>query len=133
MLFNQRVLCVDDQPDVCGLVTITLQESEVTPAWDAGGALKLAMADKFGIILLDYYLPDGNGLDLCRKIRAFDATTPILIITATHSISHEEAISAGAQGVMRKDHLAQLLPAAVAQLHELKVTMGSEVGRDSAF
>ena len=33
-----------------------------TPAWDVAGALKKARADKFGIILLDYYLPDGNGV-----------------------------------------------------------------------
>ena len=123
MVLNERVLCVDDQPDVCGLVTITLQEAEVTPAWDVAGALKKATADKFGIILLDYYLPDGNGLDLCRQIRSFDVTTPILIMTATHSISHEQAVSAGAQGVMRKDHLAQLLPAAVTQLRELTINM----------
>jgi len=36
-----------------------------------------AATEKFEVILVDYHLPDGNGLELCVLIRAFDPDTPI--------------------------------------------------------
>src|ERR1043166_489727 len=78
-----------------------------------------AAAEAFDLILLDYHLPDGTGLDLCRQIRLFDVSTPILLVTVTHSIEHDEVLVAGGQGVIRKDHLVHVLPVAVANALEL--------------
>ena len=122
MPFNHRVLCVDDYEDTCALVRATLSEWDVTAVNTCDQALRVAASEEFDLILLDYHLPDGNGLELCSQIRAFDVSTPILIVTATHSIEHERALANGAQGVMRKDHLTHLLPAAVAHAIELRVT-----------
>ena len=119
MHFQQRVLFVDDHEDTRALVAPMLDACEVKTASNYGDGLRLAAGEKFNLILLDYYLPDGNGLDLCSQIRAFDITTPILIVTATHSIEHKTAIKTGAQGVLKKDHLAYLLPAAIARALEV--------------
>jgi hypothetical protein len=70
-------------------------------------------------------LPDGNGIDLCRKIRLFDVSTPILLVTVTHSILHDDVIAAGGQGVFRKDHLIQILPVAIANALELNLRVNA--------
>ena len=45
-------------------------------------AEKALAGDKFDLITLDLMLPDGNGLELCRKMRAAGEDTPVLFITA---------------------------------------------------
>ena len=114
----KRLLCVDDQEDTCALVSSILSDFEVVSEHTKAGALERAMTDSFDVILADYYLPDGTGLELCALVRTFDPKTPILLVTATHSIEHEEVIAHGGQGVLRKDHLAQLLPMAVTSALE---------------
>src|ERR1044072_2834558 len=121
MPIHKRVLCVDDNLDICALVEETLKEWDVVPEHSVGEGLRRAATEQFDLILLDYHLPDGGGLDLCRQVRLFNATTPILVVTVTHSIDHDEVLAAGGQGVVRKDHLTHLLPAAVANALELKL------------
>jgi len=121
MPLKKRVLCVDDNPDTCALVAATLKGWKVVAEHSHGEGLRRAAAEKFHLILLDYHLPDGNGIDLCRKIRLFDVSTPILLVTVTHSVLHDEVIAAGGQGVFRKDHLIQVLPVAIANALELKL------------
>ena len=121
MSLKKRVLCVDDNPDTCALVAATLKGWKVVAEHSHGEGLRRAAAEKFHLILLDYHLPDGNGIDLCRKIRLFDVSTPILLVTVTHSVLHDDVIAAGGQGVFRKDHLIQVLPVAIANALELKL------------
>ena len=115
---TKRLLCVDDHEDTCVLVSSILSDFEVISEHTKAGALARAMAGGYDVILADYYLPDGTGLELCALVRTFDPHTPILLVTATHSIEHEQVIAVGGQGVMRKDRLAQLLPVAVASALE---------------
>ena len=122
MPLKKRVLCVDDNPDTCALVAATLTGWKVVAEHSHGEGLRRAAAEKFHLILLDYHLPDGNGIDLCRKIRLFDVSTPILLVTVTHSVLHDDVIAAGGQGVFRKDHLIHVLPVAIANALELKLT-----------
>lgn len=116
-----RVLCVDDNTDTCELVQEALKEWNVSFDHAQQEGLRSAAWRSFNLILLDYRLPDGNGLDLCRQIRTFDVTTPILLITADHALSHEEVIAVGGQGVIRKDRLGLMLPPAIAQMLDLKL------------
>jgi CheY-like chemotaxis protein len=119
---KKRVLCVDDNTDVCALVTETLKGWNVAAEYSRAEGLRRATAETFDLILLDYHLPDGNGLELCRQIRQFNVGTPILMFTVTHSMDHDTVLAAGGQGVIRKDHLIQILPAAIANALELKLT-----------
>ena len=64
MSFNRRVLCVDDYEDTCVLVITTLSELDVTTVSTCDEGLRLAASQTFDLILLDYHLPDGNGLDI---------------------------------------------------------------------
>ena len=121
MSARMRVLCVDDQEDSCALVSTILKDYEVVAAHSKAGGLRQAATEKFDLILADYYMPDGTGLELSSLIRAFDLNTPILLVTCTHSITHEQAVAVGAQGIVRKEHLAYLLPAAAARAFEVKL------------
>jgi Response regulator containing CheY-like receiver, AAA-type ATPase, and DNA-binding domains len=119
---KKRVLCVDDNTDTCALVSETLKGWKVAAEHTIDEGLRRATAERFDLILLDYHLPDGNGLDLCRQIRSFDVGTPILMFTVTHSMDHDTVLAAGGQGVIRKDHLTYVLPVAIANALELKLT-----------
>jgi len=118
---RKRLLCVDDHEDTCALVSSILGDYDVTAEYSKAGGLRQAATEKFDVILLDYYLPDGSGLELCVLIRGFDPHTPILLVTSTHIIQHEQVLAVGGQGVIRKDRLSQLLPVAVARAREVRL------------
>ena len=99
---KKKILCVEDHPDICELVSAVLKDFEVISANSVEEALKNAEKGKFSLYLLDYHLPDGTGADLTRSIRNFDSATPILFFTATSSITEPKALKIGAQGVVRK-------------------------------
>lgn len=73
-------LCVDDHHDTCDLITTLLSDSDVMCAHTKASGLQKANAENFDFYLLDYYLPDGTGLELCRLIRAFNHQSPILLV-----------------------------------------------------
>ncbi|MBD0370707.1 MAG: response regulator [Pyrinomonadaceae bacterium] len=101
----RQVLFVEDTPDTRSLVEFSLEREgfHVTTAETADEGLDLARTKNFALILLDIGLPDKDGLELCREIRRFDQTTPILFYTAFYSLIDEhETQSAGAQGCLRK-------------------------------
>jgi len=57
------------------------------------------------LILLDVNLPDGNGLDLARRLRAEHVPTPIIILTGdVLRYSHEKALQAGANEFVSKPY-----------------------------
>ena len=116
------MLCVDDNTDTCALVAQTLKGWKVAAEYCSAEGLRRAAAERFDLILLDYHLPDGTGLDLCQKIRSFDVSTPIIMFTVTHSIEHDTVLAAGGQGIIRKDHLIHVLPIAIANALELRFT-----------
>jgi DNA-binding response OmpR family regulator len=80
---KKAVLCVDDDQDTCEMLTILLGQAgyDVTHAMNVTEGLALAERGGFDLILLDWYLPDGTGIELCMNIRKFDKFTPIIFYT----------------------------------------------------
>jgi two-component system, OmpR family, response regulator len=116
-----RILFVDDNEDTCEMIKLVLAQVgyEVAVGRSAMDALRLARANRFDLILLDMYFHDGNGLDLCRKVREFDDQTPIFFYTGmSQDQLVSEAIKAGAQGYFVKpveiDTLLQTLAAQIS-------------------
>lgn len=102
---SRQILFVEDTADTRDLVEFSLHNDgfTVTSAQTAQEGLALARTETFALILLDIGLPDKDGLELCREIRRFDKTTPILFYTAFAELLDEnEARKAGAQGFLRK-------------------------------
>src|SRR5262245_3437809 len=78
------ILLIEDDPAVQELVTTLLQSSGLTVdvAGSGTNGQKLCASEKYEVIILDLGLPDMNGLDLLRKLRANGMTTHVLILTA---------------------------------------------------
>ena len=78
-----RLLLVEDDKTIAlGLeYSLTQEGFEVTICYNAESALRKIQEVQFDIALLDITLPDGNGFDICRKLKEKD-DTPVIFITA---------------------------------------------------
>ena len=80
-------------------------------------ALLLAQKDSFDLYILDNWLPDKSGVDLCLKLREIDPTTPILFYSGAALESDKTtALSCGAQAYITKPSDCDELVAAVLRL-----------------
>ena len=100
---KSRILCIEYDRDFCELITIALPEYKIENARNRADALENARTGGFVLIFMEQWLPDGTGEELCRQIRYFDKTTPILFITASRrTFSETEVRAIGAQGLLKK-------------------------------
>jgi two-component system response regulator PilR (NtrC family) len=78
------VLIVDDEPDLCELLSITLQRMELSPrtANTVGIAQRMLKSEEFNLCLTDMQLPDGDGLDLVKWMQQYSPNVPVAVITA---------------------------------------------------
>lgn len=100
-----RLLLVEDSPRLVELLAETVREA----GWrlDAVGtvaAAETALANgEHDLVLLDLGLPDGDGLDLVRRLRRGGSTVPILVITARGAVEERIAgLDAGADDYLVK-------------------------------
>ena len=101
---------------MCFLIIAILSDYEVVSAHSKAEALRKATGGLFVLYLLDYYLPDGTGLELCLLIRDFDDSTPVLFVTDGEAVGKQQTESVNAQGLVPKDKLAEGLAPAVANI-----------------
>jgi two-component system, NtrC family, response regulator PilR len=78
------VLIVDDEPDLCELLSITLQRMNLSPrtAATVGIAQRMLKTEQFDLCLTDMQLPDGDGLELVKWIQQYSPSVPVAVITA---------------------------------------------------
>jgi two-component system, OmpR family, phosphate regulon response regulator OmpR len=79
----ERILLIEDDPRLAAMVSDYLSEAgfRVTHAANGGSGLALNERGTFDAIVLDLMLPDMDGLEVCRRVRA-QADTSILMLTA---------------------------------------------------
>jgi len=127
-LDRKRILLVEDHIDNWGLVELNLAEYMVICASDFNEGLRLARQRYFDLYILDNWLPDRSGVELCRLIREFDPHTPILFYSAAgYARDTLEAMRAGAQGYIVKPVSFCELRQAVTQL----ISVTGEKGFDA--
>jgi two-component system KDP operon response regulator KdpE len=99
-----RVLVVDDEPQILRALETTLRGAgyEVETAATAEEALARAAARPPQAVILDLVLPDGNGVEVCRELRAW-TQAPILVLSVV-SDEHDkvDALDAGADDYVTK-------------------------------
>src|SRR3984893_1969641 len=78
------VLVVDDEPDLCELLSITLQRMDLNPrtANSVADAQRLLKTEQLDLCLTDMQLPDGDGLELVKWIQQYSPSVPVAVITA---------------------------------------------------
>src|SRR5262245_31570206 len=116
-----RVLYIEDHEDTRELVQLVLEQRsyEVVTGSTIESGIALAGSQEFDLYLLDSWLPDGSGLDLCRQIREFDKATPILFYSAAaFEIDKDQAIKSGAQAYLIKPSQPSELCSLVTSLIE---------------
>jgi DNA-binding response OmpR family regulator len=126
---NPRVLYIEDHEDTRELVTLLLSQKsyEVITGATIESGIALATSGEFDLYLLDSWLPDGSGLDLCQKIRQFDKTTPILFYSAAaYASDHDMALKCGAQAYLIKPSQPSDLCKLVSELIENSRSLSSE-------
>ncbi len=83
---GDKVLCIDDDPLIRQLLTLTLQKSGFAPlmAPDGPTGLALAAAERPRLILVDIMMPGMDGYEVCRLLKADPRTAdiPLIILTA---------------------------------------------------
>ena len=84
---GRRILLVDDEPDLCMVYQIILEDAgyECLPYTDPVKALQQFKPYFYDLILLDIKMPVLNGYELCKKIIEFDKTVHIIFITASET------------------------------------------------
>ena len=105
-----RILFVEDHDDTRLMIRAMLGNKGywVDTAETLSDGLELARREEFDLFLLDYQLEDGNGKELCKKIREFNADTPILFFSASHPKIQQDAMECGAQGFILKPDIDTL-------------------------
>ncbi len=99
------LLLVDDDPD---LLQFLMDELEVSGHCCTGvnsgqEALVLLRSRQFALVLLDWGLPDFDGVEICRRLRSSGDTTPVLMITAHDALEERVmALDAGADDYITK-------------------------------
>jgi CheY-like chemotaxis protein len=112
-----RILLVDDEEEARDLAALTLTEYTLICARDFDEGLHIARRGYFDLYILDCWLPDKSGVELCRAIREFDPHTPILFYSAAaYAKDVQEGLLAGAQAYLTKPAIPADLKQAVSQL-----------------
>lgn len=120
-----RILVVDDEPAILRFLRASLESQGyvVAEAADGAAALQLASREAADLIVLDLGLPDMDGLDIVRKIRAGGATVPIIILSSCENeCAKVAALDLGADDYITKPFGIDELLARVrmAQRHRLQ-------------
>jgi two-component system response regulator PilR (NtrC family) len=87
-------LVIDDEPDICELLTLTLGRMDVRTesAVDVASAKALLGKHQFDVCLTDMRLPDGDGLELVEWMQSHAPGVPVAVITAHGNV--ETAVQA---------------------------------------
>ncbi len=100
-----RVLVVDDETTLAELLSMALRYEgwEVRSAGDGRGALRLAREFRPDAVVLDIMLPDMDGLEVLRRLRAESPDVPVLFLTARDAVEDRVAgLTAGGDDYVTK-------------------------------
>jgi CheY-like chemotaxis protein len=114
-----RILHVDDDPDIRLLISASLHEFGyvVATAGTNAEALELAKQLKFDLCILDVKLPDGSGIELCKKIQRQQPKVPVVYYSAYASDEEQEAaLSVAGDAYLKKPVSAEVLEQTIAGL-----------------
>ena len=116
-----RVLCVDSDAETQGFLKASFPEYEVICTSRAHDAIRAINTHTFDLYLLEYWLPDWNGVGLCRDIRKSDPNVPICFCTAADtSTARGRVRRAGATHFFEKPLELQLITSTIGKLMQFR-------------
>lgn len=122
------LLYVEDDADIAGMTVEVLSESyHVDHATTGEEALRLALRDRYDVMVVDRRLPGMDGVDFIRAVRTARITTPILMLTALSSIGDRvSGLDGGANDYLVKPFDYDEL---LARLRSLRRGFTADAGR----
>lgn len=84
---NPSILIIEDEPAIADTLLYALATEGFSPRWCATATEGIAAlrAQRFALLVLDVGLPDGNGFELCKQLRASGHDLPIVFLTSRAS------------------------------------------------
>jgi two-component system response regulator MprA len=88
-----RVLVVEDDPEISRFIVRGLTEERhiVDLVADGLSAIDMVAAEEYDAVVLDLMLPGVDGFEVCRRMRAQGADTPVIIVTARDGLADRVA------------------------------------------
>jgi two-component system OmpR family response regulator len=100
-----RLLYAEDDPDTREMICFALEREgfEVVCPDNPSEFLKRARDERWDALMVDTWMPDMSGIELCKSIRQFDSSTPIIFYTAAaYERDQKQALECGAQAYIVK-------------------------------
>ncbi|KPH12089.1 response regulator transcription factor [Chryseobacterium sp. ERMR1:04] len=108
-----KILIIEDEPELRNVVQSFLEAEHfiVEYADDYQSGLEKIISYEYDCILLDIMLPNGNGMDLLKEIKAMHKKDPVIILSAKDSVDDKvNGLEIGADDYLAKPfHLAELM------------------------
>ncbi|MEH7237149.1 response regulator transcription factor [Bacillus sp. JJ1562] len=85
---KQRILIVEDEEKIARVLELelTYEGYETGKSYDGNSGLEKFQEETWDLVLLDVMLPGISGIEVLRRIRAINATTPVILLTAKDSV-----------------------------------------------
>jgi two-component system repressor protein LuxO len=140
MTTKPRVLLVEDTPSILRLYHEVLKKLDVELLDAATGARAIEILEETipDVVLLDVELPDANGIDILRRIRARDLPSAVIVVTAHGSVKVAvEAMREGAYDFIMKpfppDRLTVTVRNALERRQLQTLAAASEIAKEGRF
>jgi DNA-binding response OmpR family regulator len=130
VLDNKRILLVEDDSRIVNFMQRGLEAEGITLDVVSAKtpALYLAESRRYNTIILDIYLGEDDGLDVCRTLRQRSIDTPVLVMTAKDSMELREAtVKAGANAYLPKPFSFDDLLSTLEKMRQAYLTIGKPV------
>lgn len=111
-----KILLVEDDQELAGTIAkwFTLERHVIETALDGLDGMDRVMGGSYDIIILDWQLPFVDGIEICKKYRASNGTTPIIMLTGKSLVVEKEiGLDSGADDYVTKPFSVKELAARV--------------------
>lgn len=123
---HARILNVEDDSPARFLKSRILEKAgfHVVEAVNAADAVRTAADDRLKLVLLDLHLPDGDGFEVCERIKASRPSLPVVMITSTYATSQgrSDGLASGADAYLIEPVGAERLIHVIRQFVEPRGT-----------
>ena len=127
------ILFVDDDDELCTYIKSELDEYNITICNSGNSAWRKLLSNKFDIVVTDLIMSDGDGYELCRKIKSNPDNDhiPVIVLTAeTNESSEELAMNCQADRFLQKPINITLLRGAIAQAVRIRENIINKINRN---
>jgi DNA-binding NtrC family response regulator len=127
---RKRVLVVDDEPMVTDWLKMVIEQVDVQPGYEVRAASHAARAEELfqswrpAVVLLDLLLPDVDGIELLRRMKAHDPNPEIIVISGQGTI--KRALEAGQAGAFFFIEKTDLDPTGITSILERALMLHDE-------